>query len=353
MKLNHQEILTKIEAYLKTEIHPFSTKIDQNSIALKQALKKMGEHQFLALKVPQKWGGQDFTSLDYSYFAMMIARYSGALAFLQTQHQSAAAKLAVSDNELLKNKYLGKMATGEILIGVGFSQLRRQGQPLMKARPIKGGYKLTGEVPWVTGFDFFQSFIVGAILPDGKEIYGILPLENREEIIISPPQKLIAMSATNTVSITINQWLLKAENILMIKPAGTIKKNDLENVLHHGFFALGCAEAALDILESVYEQKQLNFVQEAKIQLRQKVSNCCQKMLNAVIGNQSFPEKLTLRAEAIKLAGLCAQAAVTVSSGAANYWEHPAGRIYRESLVFTVFGQTLAVMEATLQQLVN
>jgi alkylation response protein AidB-like acyl-CoA dehydrogenase len=69
--------------------------------------------------------------------------------------------------------------------------------------------------------------------------------------------------------------------------------------------------------------------------------------------SQPWEERLQLRAWAINLAVRCANAAVTVSSGAANYKNHAAQRVYREALVFTVSGQTTAVMEATLARLVS
>jgi len=67
----------------------------------------------------------------------------------------------------------------------------------------------------------------------------------------------------------------------------------------------------------------------------------------------SFGDRLQLRAWAIDLAVRCAHAAVTVSSGAANYSDHPAQRVYREAMVYTVFGQTTPVMEATLARLIS
>lgn len=45
-------------------------------------------------------------------------------------------------------------------------------------------------------------------------------------------------------------------------------------------------------------------------------------------------------------------AAVTVFSGAANYQNHPAQRVYREAVVFAVSSQTTIVTEATLAGLV-
>jgi hypothetical protein len=67
--------------------------------------------------------------------------------------------------------------------------------------------------------------------------------------------------------------------------------------------------------------------------------------------NQTFEQKLKLRAQTINLAQRCTHAAIIASSGAANVMEHPAQRVYREALMFTVFGQTTAGMEATLEQL--
>ena len=65
-----------------------------------------------------------------------------------------------------------------------------------------------------------------------------------------------------------------------------------------------------------------------------------------------FSEKMHLRSWAIELANRISHAAVTVSGGAANYSHHNAQRIYREALVFTVTGQTTAIMAATLTRLV-
>ena len=163
-------ILDITASYLKESVAPLSSQIDTNPELLKQALTGMGNLSLLALQIPKVWGAAEVTETTYRKFQQLVARYSGALAFLQTQHQSAAGFLINSENQYLKEKYLPYMANGENLVGVGFSQLRRKGDPLVKAIPISGGYQLTGKVPWITGYGFFQDFIIGATLPDGKEI---------------------------------------------------------------------------------------------------------------------------------------------------------------------------------------
>ena len=67
----------------------------------------------------------------------------------------------------------------------------------------------------------------------------------------------------------------------------------------------------------------------------------------------AYESKLKLRSQATNLAQRCSQAAVIVSSGAANYLNNSAGRVYREALLFSVSGQTIDVMEMTLKQLLS
>lgn len=356
-----EKILATVEKYLQEIVAPSAAEIDRNSEILRQMLLGMGDRSLLALKVPQNFGGAGFKTIDYHRFQMLMARYSGALTFLQTQHQSAGSMLAASNNQDLKQRYLPHMSTGKILVGVGFSQLRRPGDPMMTAEEVEGGYLLSGNVPWITGFGFFNNFIVGATLADGREIYGLLPLDDKKTkglIKFSPSMELIAMNSTNTVSAEIKKWFLENDRVVAIKPSGSIHENSKKNILHHGFYAVGCAQAGLDIIQNMYRKKQLLFLQETYESLQQELNNCRQEMLSAVCASSSeaidrdiYEKKLQLRALAINLAGRCSQAAVIASSGAANDRDHPAGRVYREALLFSVSGQTTAVMEESLRSL--
>lgn len=352
-----QVLLNLAHSYLQESVVPQASEIDKDPEILRNALGGMGDRSLLALRVPTCWGGAGVSQETYYHFQQLVPRYSGALAFLQTQHQSAGSMLAKSENDSLKQKYLPEMGQGKVLVGVGFSQLRRKGEPVVKAVAVEGGYQVTGKVPWVTGFRLFDNFIVGAKLPDGRAVYGIVPFTETNQstggaIAFSQPMQLAAMQSTNTVSATLTNWFLAQESVVFVKPAGAIDQSDRRNVLHHSFFALGCAQAGLDIMETAAKVKQLDFIEKAFYSLKGEFTHCQKEIMYSVSEEtKSFAEKLELRAGAINLAGRCAQAAVTVSSGAANYEHHAAERVYREALVFTVSGQTTAVMEATLDRL--
>ncbi|MDY6785392.1 MAG: acyl-CoA dehydrogenase family protein [Cyanobacteriota bacterium] len=351
---DEQETLALTECYLQEFVAPHAAAIDEQPEALKVALQGLGDRALLALRAP----GSSLSRENFYRFQELVARYSGALAFLQTQHQSAGSLLANSTNNALKQELLPHLASGNILIGVGFSQLRRPGKPLMKAIPVEGGYQLQGTVPWITGYNFFDQFIVGATLPTDEVLYGLMPLQDTDRSMggrlhFGEPLQLLAMGSTQTVSLQVEDWFLARDRVVALQGRDRLSEKDRENVLHHSFFALGCARAAIAILQDIDRQKSLSFLSQASQHLERELEDCRHLIYQALSNRDDFERRLHLRARAIELTGRCARAAVVASSGAANLKSHPAERVYRESLMFAVSGQTQAVMEATLQQLAD
>ena len=234
------ELLKKSERYLLEFVGPRAAVLDQNPQALRNALQGLGDRNLLALRNPLEWQGQGIDELTFCAFQEQVSRYSGALAFLQTQHQSAASMIANCANQSLREAYLPHLGAGEILLGIGFSQLRRHRDPPVIATPTDGGHRISGEVPWVTGYGCFHEFIVGAVLPDKRLIFGLMPLENAMqtlggEIRLSSPLQLAAMASTNTVKVRIVDWVIPADYIVSVRPADSVQTHDQRN-LNHSFF---------------------------------------------------------------------------------------------------------------------
>ncbi|MFB2876225.1 cyclase family protein [Floridanema aerugineum] len=353
-------LLEQTKSYLINSIAPNAAVIDYDSQALQKALNGLAELGLLGLRIPKEWGGLAVNQHTFDDFQELVARYSGALAFLQTQHQSAAAMIFQSENIALKQEYLPLMSQGKRLLGIGFSHLRRDGEPLVKAIPVNGGFLIEGTVPWVTGWNIFSEFIIAASLPNGEAVFGVVPLVETQQgnqglISFEEPMELAAMTATNTVAANLQSWFLAEEKVVFIKPQGWIHENDKKSILKQTtFLALGCALAGIDIVEAATKTKSFVFIEETFHNLASEFNDCRQAIREAQ-ENADLPlaEKHKLRSWAIALSVRCAHAAITVSSGAANLKSHPAQRVYREALVFTVSGQTQAIKAATLQRLVN
>ena len=349
-------LMHEAEAFLRDVVVPRASAMDRDPDALRVGLEGLCQRGLMALRRPIAYGGPEMPEPLFRDFQEEVARASGALAFLQTQHQSAVSMMARSENQDLKERTLPFMADGTRLVGIGFSQLRRPGPPMLRAEPCAEGCRLTGHVPWVTGWTFYSEFLAGASLPDGSAIFGLVPLENRHadggSIRVSEPMRLAAMEAAMTVQVELTDWLLPAGDTAFTRPPGWIHKNDLINIALQGFFAVGCARAGLDGLRAAFEKKGDPAIGDALDLLNKEVATCRQKLAEAQsVGEDTSEERLALRAWAIELAVRCAHAAITATGGSANAADHPAQRVYREALVYTVSAQTAPIMRATLARL--
>lgn len=341
------------EEFLVNHVAPRANLIDGDVGELRIALQGLRDRKLMALRRPVEFGGPELDETSFRMFQEAVARRSGSLAFLQTQHQSAVSMIAKWGSHELKQDYLPRMAD-EHLVGIGFSQLRRPGEPVMRAREVDGGYRLDGLVPWVTGHSFYQEFLIGATLPSGESVFGIVTFIDSEHdngaITFHGPMQLAAMESPQTMEATLTNWLLPADRVAFIKPAGWLGNNDMINVTLQAWFALGCARAGLDIVDQAYGQRGALFIQEAWVALDKELGRCRDKILE---NEEDLGSRLRARAWAIDLAARCAHAGVVASSGAANSIHHAAQRVYREALVYTVSAQTRDIMEASLNRLVS
>ncbi|MBS1723974.1 MAG: acyl-CoA/acyl-ACP dehydrogenase [Armatimonadetes bacterium] len=347
-------MLASAADFLKESVAPHANVMDQDREALRVALSGLCDRGLMALRRPAQYGGPDLGEAEFRAFQEMVARTSGSLAFLQTQHQSAVSLIAKGENEDLKQRYLPLMGDGQKLVGIGFSQLRRPGPPLLRAERVDGGYVLEGEVPWITGFGFYAEVLVGASLPDGVAVFGIVPFVPSDGIRFGDVMRLAAMESPQTVSANLESFFVPDSQVSFTKPSGWIHENDLINITIQGFFAIGCALAGLDVLARAAERRPAEFLMDAHRQLGAEVLECRAAMVRAQDSStedMTTEEKLQVRAWAIDLAVRCAHAGVAASSGAANSIHHDAQRVYREALVYTVSAQTTPIMKATLERL--
>ncbi len=349
-----ESLLERADRVLREEVAPHAQEMDGDPEALGRGLAVLAREGLLALKRPLEFGGPNLPDPEIRRFQEIVARYSGALAFLQTQHQGISGMLAGSPNRALAEEYLPHTHNGGRLVGVGFSQLRRPGPPMVTAARVEGGYRIDGRVPWVTGFGFFGEFVVGAALPDGQAVFGLVPLSEAEGVRPTPPMRLAAMTAAGTVAVDLDSFFLPESRVIAVRPAGWISGSDEINIAQQGSFALGCAQAGLDVLAENAGRRRLDFVHRAYDALQRELQGIREEAERwaGQASSENVAERLDLRARMIDLMVRCAHAAVVSSSGAANSMDHPAQRIFREAMVFSVSAQTGPIMEATLDRIV-
>jgi alkylation response protein AidB-like acyl-CoA dehydrogenase len=339
-----------VEQWLEAAIAPNAATIDQDPHALLAAFRALGDRHLLALKVPTSLAGQPCDSLQFWQFQEVLAQASGALAFLQLQHQSAAAFLSASPNQTLTQPLLPHLANGKVGIGVAFSHLRQPGS--LDALPAPGGWRLTGVVPWATGFGLFEWVVVGAHLPDRRLLLSLLPFRDQTldggTLRVSAPLSLAAMGVTQTVSLQFEHFPVRAEQVVAMQPPTWLQERDRRSVLSPTASLLGCAQAALQQLR---QQNPGGVATQALQALSQRWQGLRQQIQSQLTGpSVDYEAGLTLRAQAVTLTFQCVQTAVIACGGSANALSHPSQRLYREALAWAILGQTTDVRRASLAE---
>ena len=340
--------------FLAEHVRPNAEQIDTSVDAMGVAFEEMRELGILALRRSPDFGGPAIPEPDFRTFQEEIARASGALAFLQTQHQSAVSLLGKQASEAIKQEYLPQMH-GPKTVGLGFSQLRRTGEPICRAERVEGGFRISGHVPWITGLGFFDEYIIGAALPSGEAVFGLMPFSNAEGQTLSEPMRLAAMETCQTVTAELDGYFLPDSKVAFVKDRGWMRANDAFNIVLQGHFAIGCALAGADVVAANAAKKDLPFLPDSHAKLMEEIDQCRAALVahQKDFAEDTAPARLEKRAWAIDLMMRCAHAAVISSSGAANSASHPAQRILREAIVFSVSAQTVPIMEASMRRVVR
>jgi alkylation response protein AidB-like acyl-CoA dehydrogenase len=339
------------DQFLREWVRPRAGEIDQNVGTLKRALKEMGDRGLLGLRIPEEWGGAGLPTLEFRRFQEASAQASGALAFLESQHQSACGLMTRSGNQALREKFLPLLARGEATSGIAFSHLRRAGPPLIRATPEVGGFSVSGLLPWITGWGLFTHCVTAATLPDDRILFALHKLEDSSELKASPTLALAAMEVTQTITAEARGLKIPEGDVLDIQSADWIKENDRFAVVLQSPLILGCARAAVDVLEEESARKSHPGMAAAARRLGEELGQVREEAYRAMDERTDFERSLRARSAAIELAVRAAHAAVIASAGAGNLMSHSAQRVYREALAFSVLALTPPLQEATLDRL--
>jgi hypothetical protein len=186
-------------------------------------------------RVSPLFGGWGLDIAQAHLLKMLAARASGALNFVLTQNQTAADAIAASDSPQ-KAKWLRDMYHGE-LWGISRSpHLARPEKPTVTGVALAdGGYCLSADLRWVTGFGYVSHAVVGFVdLEANTEVTVRLPFANTHQsgggqITCTTPAVTKAASAANTVSLQIRDWRITPDEVMTKQPLGTFK----ERVKYH------------------------------------------------------------------------------------------------------------------------
>jgi alkylation response protein AidB-like acyl-CoA dehydrogenase len=148
------------------ELEPKAAEIDEKGEFPHEAIKKMAELGMLSMTIPEKYGGAAFDFTALAIAIEEISRACGSTGVITAVHNSLACWPIVNwGTDAQKEKYLPRMATGELLGAFGLTEPNAGSDPgaMETTAVLKGDkYILNGSKRFITNGGVAKVFIVFA-----------------------------------------------------------------------------------------------------------------------------------------------------------------------------------------------
>jgi alkylation response protein AidB-like acyl-CoA dehydrogenase len=301
----------------------------------------------------KEWGGCEWTPEQTAEGYLSLSAGCLTTTFVITQYMGAARRIAGSENQQMKERYLPKFASGELFGTVGISHLttsrRHLGKNILHAEEVGDGFRLNGMAPWVTGAKAADTVVTGATLDDGRQILAAVP-NCIPGIEIPPPAQLVSLNASQTGPIKFEDCWIPNECVLA-GPVNEVMKTGVgagTGGVQTSTLAVGLANGAISYLKQEVEKRpDLSSPAEA---LADEANQLSQQLLRAAAGEEVCSNE-ELRTKANSLALRSTQSALSAAKGTGYLIGHPAGRWCREALFFLVWSCPQPVINANLCEL--
>jgi alkylation response protein AidB-like acyl-CoA dehydrogenase len=196
-------------------LFPAALDVDLSGTVPDSHFQLLAEEGFYGIVAPAEIGG---AALDLAEVVQVLEVMAGgclATAFTWMQHHGVVLALADTDNTALWAEYLGSAVNGRIRAGVAFAGALPRPAALLATR-VAEGFLLTGESPFVSGWDSIDVLLLSAAEegPDGDDIIvsGLVDRAALDGVRVDRLE-LAAGQGTNTVRLTFDDYFLPAERI--------------------------------------------------------------------------------------------------------------------------------------------
>jgi len=215
----------RVRAIVAQELAPLATRIDLEGYYPESVLRALGAAGAYAAHVGAAegeghlWDGVRATAL--------VAAECGATAFCMWCQNACAWYLAVTPNESLRAHYLGPVARGEQLGGTALSNPMKTFagiEPIrLKGRKMAGGYRVSGQVPFVSNLG--RGHVFGAILgvDDGSHVMALLDTD-MEGIKSGQRAQFVALDGTRTWAVALHDCFVPDARVLAAPAEALVPK---------------------------------------------------------------------------------------------------------------------------------
>jgi glutaryl-CoA dehydrogenase len=173
------------------------------------------------MTIPEQYGGAGLNYVAYGLVAREVERVdSGYRSMLSVQSSLVMVPINDFGTEEQKKKYLPKLATGEWIGCFGLTEPDHGSDPasmVTRAKPVDGGYSLSGSKMWITNSPIADVFVVWGKLIDeatGKdEIRGFILEKGWKGLTAPAIHGKVGLRTSLTGEIVMDEVFVPKDNI--------------------------------------------------------------------------------------------------------------------------------------------
>ena len=225
--------------------------------------REMGELGLLGPTIAEDYGGAGLNYVCYGLIAREVERVdSGYRSMMSVQGSLVMVPIEAFGTEEQKQKYLPKLATGELIGCFGLTEPNHGSDPgsmVTRARKVEGGYSLSGAKTWITNSPIADVFVVWAKDDEGQ-IRGFILEKGWKGLSAPAIHGKVGLRASITGEIVMDEVFVPEENAFP-EVRGLKGPFTCLNSARYGIAwgALGAAEACYEAARQyTLDRKQFN-----------------------------------------------------------------------------------------------
>ena len=251
----HIMLVNMVADFARSEIEPIARELDHESRFPKDIITKMGDLGLMGIPVPEQYGGAGMDTVAYAAAIMELAKADASVAITVAAHTSLGTMpIVLSGSQEQKNKYVPKLASGEMLGAFGLTEPDAgsdAGATKTTAEKDGDGYIVNGGKIFITnaGVAGILSFTT-QIIENGenKGIGAFVVSTDIDGLTIGPPEKKMGWKASDTRQLFFENMSVPKANMIAEPAEGfkTFLTTLTGGRISVAALAVGTAEVAYD-----------------------------------------------------------------------------------------------------------
>jgi len=202
--------------YAQDKLMPRVLEANRHETFDREIINEMGELGLLGPTIPEEYGGAGINHVCYGLITREVERVdSGYRSVMSVQSSLTMHPIHAYGSEEQRQKYLPRLATGEIVGAFGLTEPDHGSDPggmKTRATAVDGGYKLTGSKMWISNAPIADVFVIWAKL-DGV-IHGFILEKGMDGLSAPKIEGKMSLRTSITGEVVMDSVFVPEENLL-------------------------------------------------------------------------------------------------------------------------------------------